>query len=168
MRNPVYAIIKCKNRDMQLNISTTQKRPVKFYNADRPVLYTVHQILWKWVVNSEEQPEQVLLTREPDLGTDLVDHHSCHLKQEGASFPYSFDRGIPNLRVTEYVKCLWAIHLCHGPASHPSGEEENCQLKDIPGSSSMLSDILLLGLPQVREMLQVPTAHAQEQMCTKL
>jgi len=45
MRNPVYAIIKYKTRDMQLNTSTMQKRPVKFYNTDRPVLHTVHQIL---------------------------------------------------------------------------------------------------------------------------
>lgn len=55
MRNPLYAVIKCKSRDMQSN--PMRKRPVKLYDAGRPVLDTTHQILWKGAVNFEEQPE---------------------------------------------------------------------------------------------------------------
>lgn len=72
MRNPVCAIIECKTRDSQLNTSTMQDRPGQFYSADWPVLHKVHQILWKGAVSFEEQPKEVLLTREPDLSTDLV------------------------------------------------------------------------------------------------
>lgn len=126
----------------------------------------VCQILWEGAGNSEEQPEQVSLTREPDFSTDLlIVQRTHHLKQAAASFPYSFDTGIPNLWLTVYLKCLWAAHLCHGPKSNPSLRRG----RKVPAErqSSVLSDTLLLGLPQVREMLQIPTVHAQQQIRTK-
>lgn len=61
MRNAAYAVTECKTRDTQLNTSTMEKRPGKFYNADWSVPHKVHQILWKAAVSFEEQPEEVFV-----------------------------------------------------------------------------------------------------------